>query len=153
APEVVYSPIVPVTDPKVPEFVTNSFPPNTAMPLGLFSPEMSEALTVAPEVVYSPIRPLGSTTNSLFSVTATAGTPGSSSVISAGFNGTPEVVYSPIVPVPPLKVAPPFVTKICAQAVPGLAQSAAAIANPKRINRIFIGFLSKTRRGKVTSAG
>ena len=51
APEVVYSPIVPLS------FVTNRFPPDTAMPSGYAKPEISEAFTVAPEVVYSPIVP------------------------------------------------------------------------------------------------
>src|SRR5207302_2558988 len=58
APEVVYSPIVPLADPKVPKLVTNKFPPDTAMPLGKFNPETSAGLTVAPEVVYSPIVPV-----------------------------------------------------------------------------------------------
>ena len=53
APEVVYSPIVPL-----PRFVTKMSDPDTAMPMGPSSPEMSEALTVAPEVVYSPIVPV-----------------------------------------------------------------------------------------------
>ena len=55
APEVVYSPIVPL-----PSFATNRFDPDTAMPIGSFNPEISEAFTVAPEVVYSPIVPLSS---------------------------------------------------------------------------------------------
>jgi len=36
-------------------FVTNRSEPDTAMPSGMFSPEISAAFTVAPEVVYSPI--------------------------------------------------------------------------------------------------
>ena len=36
------------------KFVTKRSEPETAMPNGLFSRLMSEALTVAPEVVYSP---------------------------------------------------------------------------------------------------
>ena len=38
-------------------FATKMSDPDTAMPVGLLSPEMSEALTVVPEVVYSPIVP------------------------------------------------------------------------------------------------
>ena len=53
APEVVYSPIVPL-----PEFATNSLPPDKAMPAGPFNPEIKAGLTVAPEVVYSPIVPV-----------------------------------------------------------------------------------------------
>ena len=52
APDVVYSPIVPL-----PKFVTNRFDPDTAMPIGQFNPETREAFTVAPDVVYSPIVP------------------------------------------------------------------------------------------------
>ena len=48
APEVVYSPIVPV-----PLFVTNRFEPDAAIPYGLLNPATSEAFTVAPEVEYS----------------------------------------------------------------------------------------------------
>ena len=52
APEVVYSPIVPVH-----VFATNMSPPDTATRSGSINPVTSEALTVAPEVVYSPIVP------------------------------------------------------------------------------------------------
>ena len=52
APELVYSPIVPL-----PLFTTNRFPPDKAMPVGRFNPEIKALLTVAPEVVYSPIVP------------------------------------------------------------------------------------------------
>ena len=54
APEVVYSPIVPV---KV--FETNRSEPETAMPTGPLNPETKAGFTVAPEVVYSPIVPIG----------------------------------------------------------------------------------------------
>src|SRR5437660_426525 len=67
-------------------------------------------------------------------------------VISAGLIGTPEVVYSPIVPEPAA-----FTTKICARVVPDVAQSATDAAKLERINRIFIGFLSKSKE-KVISA-
>ena len=50
APEVVYSPIVPLT-----EFETKRFDPDTAMLNVSFNPVISEAFTVVPEVVYSPI--------------------------------------------------------------------------------------------------
>src|SRR5580704_10845841 len=51
APEVVYSPTVPLE-----AFATNRFPPDTAMPSGKLNPETSEAFTVAPVVAsYSPI--------------------------------------------------------------------------------------------------
>ena len=52
APEVVYSPTVPVS-----LFATNRSEPDTAMPVGSLSPVMNEAFTVAPEVVYSPTVP------------------------------------------------------------------------------------------------
>ena len=46
-----YSPIVPL-----PPFATHRFPPDTAMPIGPFNPETSEAFTAAPVVaLYSPI--------------------------------------------------------------------------------------------------
>ncbi len=52
APEVVYSPTVPL------RVETKRSEPETAMPYGSVSPEASEALTVAPAVVYSPIVPV-----------------------------------------------------------------------------------------------
>ena len=57
APEVVYSPILPVSLVRF-KLVTNKFPPETAMPCGRLSPEISAGSTVAPEVVYSPIVPV-----------------------------------------------------------------------------------------------
>src|SRR5256885_46615 len=51
APEVVYSPIVPLF-----KFETNRFPPDNARPVGLLNPEIKALLTVAPVVaLYSPI--------------------------------------------------------------------------------------------------
>jgi hypothetical protein len=50
---------------------------------------------------------------------------------SVGFAVALEVVYLPIVPV---KVS---ATKICAQVVPGMAQSATDATKPERINPIF----------------
>ena len=50
APDVVYSPIVPL-----PSSATNRSDPNTARKRELANPEMREAFTVAPDVLYSPI--------------------------------------------------------------------------------------------------
>ena len=58
APEVVYSPMVLPAS-----FVTNRFPPETAIANGAFNPEIKAVLTVAPEVVYSPIVSLPCVTN------------------------------------------------------------------------------------------
>ena len=54
APEVVYSPIVPVLGvPNGSKFATNKFLPEIAMPDGSLNPETSAGFTIAPEVVYS----------------------------------------------------------------------------------------------------
>ena len=58
---------------------------------------------------------------------------------SVGLTVAPEVVYLPIVPV---EVC---VTKICAQVVPGMAQSATGATKPERINRVFKIPLSNRR--------
>ncbi len=50
-PEVVYSPIVPVS------FTTNRSDPEKAMPSGQLSPVIREAFTVCAEVVYSEMMP------------------------------------------------------------------------------------------------
>jgi hypothetical protein len=65
--------------------------------------------------------------------------------VSVGFTVAPEIVYLPIVP---LEVS---ATKICAQVVPGMAQSATDATKPERINRVFKILLSKSK-GKVISA-
>jgi len=65
--------------------------------------------------------------------------------INDAFTVAPEVVYSPIVPLP-------FVSKICARAVPGTAQSAAEATKAVTIDRIFRWFPFRNRRGKVISA-
>jgi hypothetical protein len=52
------APVVASYSPIVLPLVTNTFPPDTAMPVGPFNPTISEAFTVAPEVVYSPTVPL-----------------------------------------------------------------------------------------------
>ena len=64
---------------------------------------------------------------------------------SMGLTVAPEVVYLPIVPVEVCA------TKICAQVVPGMAQSATDATKPERINRTFKIPLSKSK-GKVISA-
>jgi hypothetical protein len=107
---------------------------------------ISAELTVAPEVVYSAILPelpvrLKVVTNKFPSETAMP-PERFSPEISAGFTVAPEVVYSPIVPVSK------FVTKICAGIVTGIAQSAEA-TQAKRVNRIFIWFLSKSKRNSL----
>jgi hypothetical protein len=101
APEVVYSPIVPL-----PRFVTNRFPPDTARPNGPFNPEEIKALlTVAPEVVYSPIVPLSKfVTNRFPPDTAIPTGRFNPEEIKALLTVAPEVVYSPIV------LLKPFVT-------------------------------------------
>ena len=77
---------------------------------------------------------------------ATAISPGLfSPEISDAFTVAPEVVYSPIVP------APKFVSKICPRLVAGMTQTVADATKPKRIKRMFIGFLSNPN-GKVISA-
>ena len=53
APESVYSPILPPEP--VPLFATNKSFPEIAIPYGLFNPEISEALLVAPVIAYSPM--------------------------------------------------------------------------------------------------
>jgi hypothetical protein len=50
---------------------------------------------------------------------------------SVEFTVAPEVMYLPIVSV---EVS---ATKICAQVVPGMAQSATDATKPERINRVF----------------
>jgi hypothetical protein len=50
---------------------------------------------------------------------------------SVGFTVAPEVVFLPIAPV---EVS---ATKICAQVVPGMAQSATDATKPERLNPIF----------------
>jgi hypothetical protein len=50
---------------------------------------------------------------------------------SVEFTVAPEVVYLPIVPVEVCA------TKICAQVVPGMAQSATDATKPERIDRVF----------------
>jgi hypothetical protein len=100
APEVVYSPTVPVE-----KFVTKTSVPDTAMYLGVLkpNPEISAGFTVAPEVVYSPTVAGAAlfTTNSFEPDRAMPdGKPNPE--ISAGFTVVPEVVYSPIVPEPAL---------------------------------------------------
>jgi len=101
SPEVVYSPIVPVS-----LFKTNKFDPDTAIPNGVFNHVIT--LTVAPEVVYSPIEsPPKFVTNRFDPDTAMKIPPKprtpetSNPVISEAFTVSPEVVYSPIVPVTP----------------------------------------------------
>jgi len=59
---------------------------------------------------------------------------------SVGFTVAPEVV--------PVEVS---TTKICAQVVPSMAQSATDATKPERINRVLKIPLSKTK-GKVISA-
>jgi len=115
------------------KFATNRFPPDTAMPSGKFNPEIKALSTVVPEVVYSPIVPLLEFETNRF--------PPDNAILNGLFNPeikalltvAPEVVYSPIVPLLG------FVSKICARAVPGMAQSAAEATKPERINRIILG--------------
>ena len=93
APEVVYSPIVPL------EFATNRVDPDTAMPAGPpLNPVISDAFTVAPEVVYSPIVPLAVFVTNRFDPDTAMPNGSSNPVISEAFSVAPEVVYSPIVP-------------------------------------------------------
>src|SRR5690348_1071882 len=67
------------------------------MPCGLFSPEISEAFTVAPDVVYSPTVPVPALVTNR-SEPDTAMPAGAFNEISEAFTVAPEVVYSPIVP-------------------------------------------------------
>jgi len=116
APEVVYSPIVPLA-----VFVTNRFDPDTAMPNGSSNPVISEAFSVAPEVVYSPIVPLAVFVTNRFDPDTAKKAGLLNPEISAAFIVAPEVVYSPIVPLPSL------VTKMLSpRAVVGIAKIAVA---------------------------
>src|SRR5439155_73633 len=56
APEVVYSPIVPLAG-SVPPFTTNNLSPEITMPPGKVSPETSAGFISAPEVVYLAMLP------------------------------------------------------------------------------------------------
>jgi hypothetical protein len=86
-------------------FATKMFDPDTAMATGPLSPEMSEALTVAPDVVYSPIVSVPTFVTKM-SEPDTARPPGSlSPEMSGALTVAPEVVYSPTVPGKPLIVA------------------------------------------------
>src|SRR5207253_4408836 len=117
----IVAPVVALYSPTVPlkKFVTNTFPPENAMPYGPFV-EMKALLTVAPEVVYSPtVLPLMFATNRFPPDNARPSAPFNPE-IKALLTVAPEVVYSPIV------LLPKFATKIWPRLVAGMTQSAAA---------------------------
>ena len=67
------------------------------MPWGSLSPEMSEALTVAPEVVYSPIVPAPKFVTKMSDPDTAMPSGSLSPEMSEALTVAPEVVYSPIV--------------------------------------------------------
>src|SRR5205823_4388535 len=135
APEVVYSPIVPLAG-SVPPFTTNNLSPETTMPPGKLSPETSAGFTSAPEVVYSLIVPARRFATNSLSPEIAMPCGKVSPETSAGFISAPEVVYLAMLPAPG-SPWPEFTTNICAQVVPGRAESAAAAVKPERIDRMF----------------
>lgn len=139
APEVVYSPMVPVE-----LLTTKRLFPDTATALGKFKPLISEEFIIAPDVLYSPIVPVSSFATNRFPPDKAIPVGNPSPETNEPLITEPEVVYSPIV----LSLA--WLTKIWPRAKAGMPQIITRRVTEKTINRGLID-LDASRGGIMLS--